>query len=112
MAIIIYANEIDFTQSKKLRDSFSYEALQLIHKYYEDWSEQNGEDIIFNPNEIIASWAEMEKDEIYYTDPELFHHYGLSRDCPDSILDWLEEETTVYHLKRGTILYRKDLQDG
>ena len=108
MAVIITANEIDYTQNKVLRDSFSYEALQWLAQYYEDLSDSLGKDIEFDPIAIRGDWSEYEPEEAWRDYQDLMGMYDIERDDTRGIIKTLERHHHVAVLKRGTILIQAD----
>jgi len=108
MAVIITANEIDYTQNKVLRDSFSYEALQWLSQYYEDLSDSIGEDIEFDPVAIRCDWSEYEPEEAWRDYQDEMDMYDIQKDDTRGIIKTLERHHHVTVLKRGTILIEAD----
>ena len=104
MAIIIIANEVDFTQNKTLRDSFSYEALQWLAQYYEDLSDSLDKDIEFDPVAIRCDWSEYEPEEAWRDYQDEMDMYDIQKDDTTGIINALERHHHVTVLKRGTIL--------
>jgi len=108
MAVIITANEIDYTQNKVLRDSFSYEALQWLAKYYEDLSDSLDKDIEFDPVAIRCEWSEYEPEEAWRDYQHEMDMHDIERDDTRGIIKALERHHHVAVLKRGTILVKAD----
>ena len=104
MTVIITANEIDYTQNKVLRDSFSYEALQWLAQYYEDLSDSLGKDIEFDPIAIRGDWSEYEPEEAWRDYQDEMDMYDIERDDTRGIIKTLERHHHVAVLKRGPIL--------
>ena len=104
MTVIITANEIDYTQNKVLRDSFSYEALQWLAQYYEDLSDSLGKDIEFDPVAIRGDWSEYEPEEAWRDYQDLMGMYDIERDDTRGIIKTLERHHEVAVLRRGTML--------
>jgi len=104
MAVIITANEVDFTQNKVLRDSFSYEALQWLAQYYEDLSDSMDKDIEFDPVAIRCDWSEYEPDEAWRDYQSEMDMYDIQKDDTRGIIKALERRHHMTVLKRGTIL--------
>ena len=108
MAVIITANEIDFTQNKVLRDSFSYEALQWLHQYYQEYSDSLGNDMEFDPVAIRCDRSEYEPEEAWRDYQDLMGMYDIQKDDTRGIIKTLERHHHVAVLKRGTILIQAD----
>ena len=108
MAVIITANEIDFTQNKVLRDSFSYEALQWLAQYYEDLSDSMDKDIEFDPIAIRCDWSEYEPQEAWRDYQDEMDMYDIQKEDTRGIIKALERQHHVAVLKRGTILIEAD----
>tara|TARA_S200002703_G_scaffold60443_1_gene52311 strand:- start:44 stop:370 length:327 start_codon:yes stop_codon:yes gene_type:complete len=107
MAVIIIANEIDYTQNKVLRDSFSYEALQWLHQYYQDYSDMRDKDIEFDPVAIRCDWSEYEPAEAWRDYRDLMDMYDIEKDDTEGMINALERHYHVVVLKRGTLLIRQ-----
>lgn len=108
MAIIIIANEVDFTQNKVLRDSFSYEALQWLAQYYEDLSDSLDKDIEFDPVAIRGEWSEYEPVEAWLDYQVEMDMYDIEKGDTEGMINALERHYRVVVLKRGTILIEAD----
>jgi hypothetical protein len=80
-----------FKQSSRA-DQFSYEALEAIYVYFEDYSRDTGEDVEFDPIGICCDWQEA-------TWGEVAEQYGVDlsdvadEDKPDAVYDFLVDES-------------------
>lgn len=67
MAIVQTLTKSDFVQAFKQssrKDQFSYEALEAIFEYLEDYSNDTGENVEFDIVSICCDWAEMTWQEV------------------------------------------------
>lgn len=110
MAVIIKANEIDFTQNKVLRDSFSYEALHWLHEYYEVLSDMQNKDIEFNPISIRDDWSEYEPAEAWRDYQEEMDMHDIEKDDTEGTIKALKTRHSVIELTRGTILIQANTE--
>lgn len=109
MAIILRLNVNDFRDEFEAygRDNFSYEALEVLFNYYDNLSEDIGEDWELDVVSICCEWQEMDKEEIlrqyshYIDDEEAGEDEQL-----EQILDYLRGDTEVIDLEGGTWLVR------
>ena len=108
MAVIITANEIDFTQNKVLRDSFSYEALQWLYQYYEDLSDMRDKDIEFDPIGIRGDWSEYEPAEAWRDYQDEMDMLDIEQGDTEGTIKALRTRHCVIELNRGTILIEAD----
>ena len=80
-----------FKQSSRA-DQFSYEALEAIYDYFEDYSRDTGEDVEFDVVAICCDWQEA-------TWGEVAEQYGVDlsdvadEDKPDAVYDFLVDES-------------------
>ena len=84
-----------FEQSPTYSNSFSYQALQALHNWYEELADSIGEDIQFDYVGICCDWSEYEKEELNQI---TILGYGLKN------LEELEEATYVIKLDNGNVL--------
>ena len=88
------------------KDQFSYDALEAIFDYIEEYEESTGEETEFDPIAICCEWAEYEsaldclKDAGYNYEPE-----GESQEeKEEDALKWLEYNTTVLKHDSGIVI--------
>jgi hypothetical protein len=76
--------------------SFSYEALEMIFDYIEEYEQSTGEEIELDVIAIDCEWSESTPQEIidqYDTD---INTEGMDEDeIAAAVLDWLNDETIV-----------------
>ena len=99
MAIVQELNKswfIDRFNEMGRSDNFSYEALETLYDYYEEYSQQTGEDYHLDVIAICCDWSEDS-----YAD--IINNYGLDiDDCEDEedvdtvVEEYLEENTTYF----------------
>lgn len=87
------------------KDQFSYESLELIFDYIEDYEQDTGEQVELDVISICCDWSEETPEEIaanYSIDLD-----GIEEeDIPQVVMDFLCDHTTAYEIpSKGTILY-------
>jgi hypothetical protein len=101
MAIVQTLDKYSFVEAFKQssrKDQFSYEALEAIFEYLEDYSNETGVNVEFDIVAICCEWAEM-------TWQEVAQSYGVDlsdvadEDKADAVWDFLTDETAgVYRV--------------
>jgi hypothetical protein len=95
MAIVQTLSQSEFIEAFKRSsraDQFSYEALEAIFEYLEDYSRDSGEDVEFDLVAICCDWQEA-------TWQEVAEQYKVDlsdvedEDKPDAVYDFLVDET-------------------
>jgi hypothetical protein len=92
-----------FKQSSRA-NQFSYEALEAIFEYMEDFSNDTGEPVEFDPVGICCTFAEC-----HYTDIAETYNVDLS-ECEtdeeriETVRDFIENETWSYVLSDGVTI--------
>ena len=80
-------------------DQFSYEALELIFDYIEDYERDTGEQIEFDMIAICCEWAEEDA-------ATLAQYYGFDSAAPEDVLDAMRDATQVAGVtSAGKIVY-------
>lgn len=83
---------------------FSYEALEAIFEYMEDYERDSGEEIELDVIAICCEWTEASPKDI-------IEDYGIETDLEDEeelkeeIFYWLEDRTQAVALDNGNIVY-------
>tara|TARA_R110000822_G_C15126008_1_gene474552 strand:- start:365 stop:667 length:303 start_codon:yes stop_codon:yes gene_type:complete len=89
----------DFTNNTQLKDAFSYEGLVALFDYLEDYEEDCGVEINFDPVALRCEFTE------YATYQEISDHYtDLEGDTPEEMLEWLQDRTQIIEFETGIIL--------
>ena len=88
-------------------DQFSYQALELIFDYIEEYEQETGEQIELDPVGICCEWCESTPEEIieqYDTD---INAEGMTEDeLAAAVYEWLNDETQVAATTdNGTLVY-------
>lgn len=86
-------------------DDFSYIALDALFDYYEELSEDIGEDFQLDVVAICCDWSELELSHL----EEDYSHLADSENMPESVEDWAEllsDHTTVITLDNDCLLVR------
>ena len=86
-------------------EQFSYEGLQLIYDYIDEYERDSGEEIELDVIALCCEWAEDSPKNIadqYEIDLE-----GIEEDeITQAIMDYLCDQTTAYEVpSEGTIIY-------
>lgn len=86
-------------------NQFSYEALELIYDYIEEYEQDSGEEYELDVIALCCEWSEETPEEIaknYSIDLE-----GIEEDdIPQTVMDYLFDETQVAGItSTGTIVY-------
>lgn len=80
-------------------DQFSYEALELIFEYIEEYERDTGEQVEFDMIGVCCEWAEDGAET-------LAQYYGFDSAAPEDVLDYLHDETQVAGVtSAGKIVY-------
>jgi hypothetical protein len=89
---------IDAFKLSSRKDQFSYDALEAIYEYLEDYSQDSGEDVELDIVAICCDWVEM-------TWQEVADQYNVDlsdvveEDKADAVWDFLTDETVgVYRV--------------
>jgi hypothetical protein len=96
----------DFTnafRNSDRKDQFSYEALELIFDYLDDYERETGEEIEFDIIAICCEWAEDTPENIAVA-------YDIDicvspENTMQAVMDFLCDNTTAYETSSGTIVY-------
>jgi|TARA_R100000093_G_C1925547_1_gene67041 hypothetical protein len=81
-------------------DNFSYEALELLFKYFEDSENDTGEEIELDPIAICCEYAEMTKEE-------LLHNYEITIRYPSLNSEEEQEDIVQRYLENNTAFVGK-----
>jgi hypothetical protein len=90
----------DFIHCDALKDNFSYDGRIALFEYLEQYEEDCGIELHFDPIAIRCEFTEFSNlDEVanYYTDLQ-----DLNDD--DEKMDWIQDRTQVIEFKTGIIL--------
>tara|TARA_R100001594_G_scaffold97565_2_gene131876 strand:+ start:626 stop:973 length:348 start_codon:yes stop_codon:yes gene_type:complete len=79
-------NEHQFINAFDKDENFSYEALELLFKYFEQYEEDTGEEIELDPIAIRCEYVEMSKEE-------LLDQYPIETRFP-SLKDYINEQNS------------------
>ena len=79
----------------KDNDNFSYEALELLFKHFEDFENDTGEEIELDPIAICCEYAEMTKEE-------LLDNYEITIRYPSLNSEEEQEDIVQRHLENNT----------
>jgi hypothetical protein len=92
---------IDAFKQSSRKDQFSYEALEAIYEYLEDYSNDTGENVELDIVAICCEWSEMTWQEVVQAyDVDLSD--VAEEDKADAVWDFLTDETTgVYRVSNA-----------
>ena len=96
---------VDAFKESSRKDQFSYEALEAIFDYLEEYSDSTGEPVEFDIVGICCDWTEATWQEIAKD-----YNVDLS-DCEDdderieAVQDYLGDETQYVELSNGSFVY-------
>lgn len=95
------------------KDQFSYGALRAIYDYYEEYEENTGEEVEYDPVAICCEWSEYKTawDAMEQYQPDDMPAEGEEGDDlieiqeknEQAALEWLEERTTVLKTDSGIV---------
>ena len=95
-----------FAKSETRKDSFSYNALTAMFEYYEQYEDDTGEAVEFDPIALCGEWNEYESAlecAKEYSDFDVEDREEL--DTPEELaLDFLEERTTLIEFDGGVLV--------
>lgn len=94
----------EFKQSSR-KDQFSYEALEAIFDYLEEYSDSTGEPVEFDMVGICCEWAEAHWSEIATDHGILFDDEMTEEDKQEAVSDFLCDETQFVELSDGKFVY-------
>jgi hypothetical protein len=121
MAIVQELNESYFMDRFKEMgrgDQFSYDALSALYDYYDNLSDDIGEDIKLDVIGICCDWSESTIDQLYIEYPASLDAKQIISDenatTPDDVaealhdaaLAFLQDKTIVIELNNGSLLYQ------
>jgi hypothetical protein len=99
----------DFTnafRNSNRAEQFSYEALELIFDYLDDYERETGEEIEFDMIAICCEWAEADYKDLFNTYPiECEADNPTDQEVNQAVMDYLSDNTTAYQTAAGTIVY-------
>jgi hypothetical protein len=94
-------------QNSSRKDQFSYEALELIFDYIEEYESETGEEIEFDMIAICCEWREATPSEIMDYHTTDIDTDGMSEEeIAAAVFEWLNDETIVAGVTdSGSIVY-------
>lgn len=89
----------DFIHCDALKDNFSYDGRAALFEYLEQYEEDCGTELDFDPVALRCAFTE------YQTYQDIADDYlDLEGDTPEEMIDWLQDRTQVIEFKTGLIL--------
>lgn len=113
MAIVQTLSKSSFTNAFKQssrKDQFSYEALEAIFDYLEEYSDSTGETVEFDIVGICCYWAESHWSDIareYSIDLNDFADDEDDDNRIKAIAEFLWDNTGAYELSEGSFVYQQ-----
>lgn len=113
MAIIQTLSQSSFMEAFKQssrKDQFSYEALEVIFNYLEQYSNDTGEPVEFDIVGICCDWSESKWSEIardYSVDLNDFADDEDDDNRIKAVAEFLWDNTTAYELSDGVFVYQQ-----
>lgn len=111
MAIVQTLSESSFINAFKQssrKDKFSYEALETIFDYLEEYSDSTSEPVEFDIVGICCDWAESHWSDIareYSIDLNEFADDEEDDNRIKAVAEYLWDNTTAYELSDGSFVY-------
>lgn len=93
-----------FKQSSR-KDQFSYEALEAIFDYLEEYSDSTGENVEFDIVAICCEWAEAHWSDIASDYSIMFDDEMTDDDKQKAVYDFLCDETQFIELHDGVFVF-------
>lgn len=96
-----------FAQSDTYKNNFSYNGLIALYEYLENYENETGESIEFDPIALCCEYSEY--DSAYsavlaYNEDYAQNVLKGSEDCEEQALEWLQERTQVIEFDGGIII--------
>jgi hypothetical protein len=94
-------------QNSSRKDQFSYEALELIFDYIEDYERDTGEKVEFDMIAICCEWSESPPSEIMdYHATDIDTDNMSEEEIAAAVFEWLNDETIVAGVtSAGNLVY-------
>lgn len=99
---------IDAFKQSSRKDQFSYEALEAIFEYLEDYSDSTGEPVEFDLVGICCEWAEAHWSDIareYSIDLNDFAEDEDDDNRIQAVYEYISDSTTVLDLGEGSFVF-------
>lgn len=101
---------IDAFKQSSRKDQFSYEALEAIFDYLEEYSDSTGEPVEFDIVGICCDWAEAHWSDIareYSIDLNDFTDDTDDDERIQAVYEFISDNTTVIDLGEGLFVYQQ-----
>lgn len=101
---------IDAFKQLSRKDQFSYEALEAIFDYLEEYSDSTGEPVEFDIVWICCDWAEAHWSDIareYSIDLNDFADDTDDDERIQAVYEFISDNTTVINLGEGLFVYQQ-----
>jgi hypothetical protein len=98
---------IDAFKQSSRKDQFSYDALEAIYEYLEDYSQDSGENVELDIVAICCDWAEENYKDVFNTHPiDCDSENPTDDEIKEAVQDYLEYHTQCVLLPDGeTFVY-------
>lgn len=89
---------VDAFRNTGYENKFSYEALEALFNYLEEYEQDTGEEIELDVVGLCCEFAE------YSNAIEAAADYGFTSELEEEALEWLQDRTEVINFDRGLII--------
>lgn len=103
-AVSIYDFHDWFSKSETYGNKFSYEGQNALFDYLEDYEDQTGETINFDPIALCVEFTEWDN----ALDCAVEHGYGREKPDPENPLEWLQDRTQVIEIPDSSRIIIQD----
>ena len=93
---------VDAFNNAGRQDNFSYEALQVIFGYIEDYEQDSGEEIELDVIALCCEWTEESPEQ---TARDYDIDISEDENSAQVVLEYLWDNTQAYELDNGNIVY-------
>ena len=101
---------IDAFKQSSRKDQFSYEALEAIFDYFEEYSDRTGESVEFDIVGICCEWSESHWSDVareYGIDLNDFADDEKDDNRIKAVAEFLWDNTGAYKLSEGNFVYQQ-----
>ena len=84
---------IDAFKQSSRKDQFSYDALEAIYEYLEDYSNDTGENVELDIVAICCEWSEMTWQDVVQSYGLDLSHCDTDEERIDAVEEYLQDET-------------------
>ena len=96
---------IDAFKQSSRKDQFSYDALEAIYEYLEDYSQDSGEDVELDIVAICCEWSEMSWQDVVQSYGLDLSHCDTDEERIDAVEEYLQDETQSVRLSDDSFVF-------